>query len=56
VSNDGEAVISSVEDQVLAHDGETNEAEITTRFIVRSADIDAGKTRTEVSTIQREYD
>lgn len=29
-SNNGEAVISSVENQVLAHDGQANEAEITT--------------------------
>lgn len=48
--NDGEAMVSSVQDQVLAHNGETNEAEISTGFrLRRSADIDAGETRTMVS-------
>lgn len=46
-------MIRSVENQVLSHDSKTDEAEITTRFSVRSADIDAGKTRTEVSMVQQ---
>lgn len=33
-SNDIEAVISSVQDQVLAHDSQADEAEISSRFIV----------------------
>jgi hypothetical protein len=45
-------MIRSVENQVLSHDSKTDEAEITTRIRVRSADIDAGKTRTEVSVVQ----
>lgn len=54
--NNGEAVIRSVENQVLAHDSQADEAEITTRFSVRSADIDAGQARTEVSMAQQEYE
>lgn len=43
-------MISSVEDQVLAHDGQTNEAEISTgNRVHRSADINAGETGTIVS-------
>ena len=53
--NNSEAVVRSVEDQVLSHNSKANEAEITTRFSVRSADIDAGQARTEVSTAQQEY-
>lgn len=50
VGADSETVISSVEDQVLAHDGQTDEAEISTRSRVRrSADINAGETGTIVS-------
>ncbi len=45
----GETVISSIENQVLTHDGQTDEAEVTTRLTVRRADIDAGQSRTEVS-------
>lgn len=48
--DDGESMIGDVQDQVLAHDGQTNEAKITTRDISRSsADIDAGKSRAVVS-------
>lgn len=47
---DSETVISSVEDQVLAHDGQTNEAEISTGNRMRqSTDIDAGETGAIVS-------
>lgn len=50
VSANGESVISNVEDQVLAHNGQTDEAEISTRSKVRrSADIDAGETGAIVS-------
>jgi hypothetical protein len=45
----GETVVRSIENQVLSHDGEADETEITTRLTVRRADIDAGKTRTKVS-------
>ena len=33
--HNSEAVVGSVQDQVLAHDGQTNETKITTRFIMR---------------------
>lgn len=50
VSADSETVISNVEDQVLAHNGQTDEAEISTRSRMRrSADINAGETGTIVS-------
>lgn len=50
VGADRETVVSSVKDQVLAHDGQTDEAEISTRSRVRrSADINAGETGTIVS-------
>lgn len=43
-------MISSVENQVLAHDGQTDEAEISTgNGVHRSADINAGETGTIVS-------
>jgi hypothetical protein len=43
-------MVSSVKDQVLAHDGQANEAKISTGFrLRRSTDIDAGETRTTVS-------
>ena len=49
-SHDGEAMVGSVHDQVLAHDGQTNEAEITTwNNSRRSTDIDAGETGATVS-------
>jgi len=48
--HDGVSFISDVQDQVLAHDGQTNEAKITTRDDARRcADIDAGKSRAVVS-------
>jgi len=51
--NNGETVISSVQDQVLAHDGQTNETEITTRLSVRrKAGGNASQTRTKVSMAQ----
>ena len=43
-------MVRSVQDEVLAHDGQTNEAKISTGFrLRRSTDIDAGETRTTVS-------
>lgn len=52
VSDHGESVVGSVQDQVLAHDGQTDEAEITTRGRPRrSADINAGQARAEVSQL-----
>ena len=43
-------MVCCVHDQVLAHDGQTNEAEITTvTDLRRSADVDAGKTGAIVS-------
>ena len=49
--NDGEFVVSDVHDQVLAHDGQTDEAEVTTGNCPRrSADIDAGETSATVSS------
>lgn len=50
VGANGEAVVGNVQNQVLAHDGQTDEAEISTRNRVRrSADIDAGETGAIVS-------
>lgn len=50
VGANSETVIGSVEDQVLAHNGQTDEAEISTRSRVRRcADINAGETGTTVS-------
>lgn len=50
VRADGETVIGSIEDQVLAHDGQTDEAEISTRQRTRRcADIDAGQAGATVS-------
>ena len=49
---DCEAMIGNVQDQVLAHDGQANEAEISTMVDPRrSADIDAGKTGATVSPL-----
>ena len=50
-SHDGELlVICDVQEKILAHDSQTNEAEITTgRDPRRSADIDAGQTGAIVS-------
>ena len=43
-------MVSSVQDQVLAHDSQADEAKISTGFrLRRSTDIDAGETRTTVS-------
>lgn len=50
--DDGETVIGRVHDEVLAHDGQANEAEVTTRSrSSRSADINASETATKVSMI-----
>ena len=51
-SNDSEAVVRDVQYQVLAHNGQTHEAEITTGIDPRrSADIDAGETGAIVSPL-----
>jgi hypothetical protein len=43
-------MIGSVQDQVLAHDSQANEAKVSTGFrLRRSTDIDAGEARTAVS-------
>lgn len=48
--NDFEAVVGGVHDEVLAHDGQANEAEISTGiWWHRRADIDAGQSRSTVS-------
>lgn len=45
-------MVGSVQNQVLAHDGQTDEAEISTgNMMHRSADIDAGETGAIVSDI-----
>lgn len=49
--HDSEAMISSVEDQVLAHDRQANETEITTGFGLRRADLEASQSRTKVSIL-----
>lgn len=50
VGADGEALVGTVKDQVLAHDGQTDEAEISTRGRAhRSTDIDAGEAGANVS-------
>lgn len=51
--NDGVSMVGGVEDEVLAHDRKADETEITTRFGVRRADIDAGEARTKVSMAQQ---
>ena len=43
-------MVGSVQDQVLAHNSQADEAKISTGFMLRrSTDIDAGETRTVVS-------
>ena len=50
--DNGKTVISDIQNKVLAHDGQTDEAKITTRgSIPRATDIDAGETGAEVSHI-----
>lgn len=49
-SDNGELVVCSVHNQVLTHDGQTDEAEVTTGSDPRrSADIDASQTGATVS-------
>ena len=51
-----EAMVCSVHNQVLAHDGQTNKAEVTTGVRGRrSTDIDAGKTGARVSPSIYQY-
>lgn len=47
--NTVEAMVGSVEDQVLAHNGKTNEAEISSKGLRSLADINASKTCAKVS-------
>lgn len=47
--NDGESVVGSIEDQVLSHDSQADEAEIAAGNTRILADIDAGKTCAKVS-------
>ena len=50
--DDGELVVGNVHNQVLAHNGQTDETEVTTGMDPRwSADIDAGKTCAGVSQL-----
>ena len=49
--NDGEAMISGIQNQVLAHDSKANETEITTGFGLRRADLEAGQSRSKVSIL-----
>lgn len=50
VSANSETVIGDVHDQVLAHDGQTDQTEVSTRKRARRcADIDAGQAGAEVS-------
>ena len=45
-------MVCGIQNQVLSHDGQTNEAEVTTTTDARrSTDSDAGKTRASVSMI-----
>ena len=47
--NNGESIIGSIEDQVLSHDSQADEAEIAAGNTRILADIDAGKTCAKVS-------
>ena len=48
--DDGKVVVGNVQDQILTHDSQTNEAEVSTgKHGRRSADIDAGQTGATVS-------
>lgn len=48
--HDSEAVVSNVENQVLAHDGQTDETEVSTGFrLRRKTGSNAGQARTVVS-------
>ena len=51
-SDDGKLVVGNVHNQVLAHNGQTDETKVTTGMDPRwSADIDAGKTCAGVSQL-----
>jgi hypothetical protein len=53
VGGDGVSVIGHVENNVLTHDGQTNEAQIRTSSWSRlSTDIDAGETRSKLAKEQ----
>jgi hypothetical protein len=59
--NDGEAMVGDIHDQVLAHNGQTNEAKISTRFrLRRCTDIDAGQpcasSQYQISVVFRWHD
>ena len=54
-ANDLEAMVCSVHDQVLAHNGQTNEAKISTRLRLRyCTDIDAGQSRSRLARFHRQ--
>ena len=51
-----EAMVRSVQNKILAHDGQTDEAKVTTGICPRmSADVDAGKTGATVSPLIYQY-
>lgn len=50
-SNDSEAVVGSVQNQILAHDRKANKTEITTGFGLRRADLEASQSRSRVSML-----
>lgn len=49
--DDSEAMVGSVQNQVLAHDRKANETEITTGFGLRRANLEVGQSRTRVSIL-----
>jgi hypothetical protein len=49
--HNGETMVGSVENQILAHDRKANETEITTGFGLRWADLEASQSRTKVSIL-----
>jgi len=51
-----EAMVRSVQNKILAHDGQTDEAKVTTGICPRmSADVDASKTGATVSPLIYQY-
>jgi len=49
--DDGEAMVGSIQNQVLAHDRKANETEITTGFGLRRTNLEVGQSRTRVSIL-----
>jgi hypothetical protein len=55
VGHDGKSMIGGVQDEILAHDSQTDKAEVAARDrLCRSADMNAGKTGAEVSQLSRQ--